>query len=271
VPVSSDLTAVYFVNARKGWAVGHDGVILATVDGGATWSLQLDGTRANQALVEDLARKPAASHLLAEANRNVAQGADKPFLDVWFADRDNGFAVGAYNLAFRTANGGETWEPWFDRIDNPRFYNLYSIRPAGGDVWIAGEGGLLLRLDAAAGRFRAVRTPYEGSFFGVTGNASRVVAYGLRGNVYASGDRGASWERVNAGLQAAVVAATALNGELVLADAGGRLTASSDEGRSFARVPLPNPVPLAGLADAGGRRLALAGPRGVFVTPAVAR
>src|SRR6187455_2026990 len=36
VPVSSDLVSVFFVGERKGWAVGHDGVILATADGGAT-------------------------------------------------------------------------------------------------------------------------------------------------------------------------------------------------------------------------------------------
>ena len=64
VPVSSDLTAVYFVNDRKGWAVGHDGVILATSDGGAPWTLQLDGVRANEAGCArraSLARKPTVT------------------------------------------------------------------------------------------------------------------------------------------------------------------------------------------------------------------
>lgn len=36
VPVSSDLTAVFFANDKMGWAVGHDGVILNSVDGGLT-------------------------------------------------------------------------------------------------------------------------------------------------------------------------------------------------------------------------------------------
>ena len=43
VPVSSDLTAVFFASERKGWAVGHDGVILHTTDGGLSWTLQFDG------------------------------------------------------------------------------------------------------------------------------------------------------------------------------------------------------------------------------------
>ena len=51
VPVSSDLTAVRFVNENRGWAVGHDGVVLHSADGGRNWTLQLDGRRANQLVV----------------------------------------------------------------------------------------------------------------------------------------------------------------------------------------------------------------------------
>ena len=93
IPVSSDLTAVYFVDAKDGWAVGHDGVVLHTADGGESWQLQLDGRRANDMLLGAMERKVAAEPasesakaLLAEAKRYKEQGADKPFLDVWFAD-----------------------------------------------------------------------------------------------------------------------------------------------------------------------------------------
>ena len=37
VPVSVMLTAVWFLDAQHGWAVGHDGMIIATDDGGASW------------------------------------------------------------------------------------------------------------------------------------------------------------------------------------------------------------------------------------------
>src|SRR5215469_14097420 len=40
VPVRSTLTAVSFIDSKSGWAVGHDGAILATNDGGETWTLQ---------------------------------------------------------------------------------------------------------------------------------------------------------------------------------------------------------------------------------------
>lgn len=267
VPVSSDLTAVYFVDDRKGWAVGHDGVILATVDGGDTWSLQLDGLRANQAIVDHLSRKPDAQALIAEASRNVAQGADKPFLDVWFADERTGYAVGAYNYIFRTEDGGKTWSPWFDRTDNPKFLNLYSIRPAAGGLFIAGEAGLVLKLDHAAQRFRAIELPYQGTLLGVTGNDGAVMVFGLRGQAWRSEDSGKTWRKVDAALPATIVAGTSLAGQgFALADAGGRVSVSRDGGRTFKTIPLPATMMLAGIADAGEGRIAIAGARGVTVT-----
>ena len=273
VPVSSDLTAVYFVNDQKGWVVGHDGVILHSNDGGLNWTAQLDGDKANERLVQHMQERVTAhpqaadkKGLLDEAKRFKEQGADKPFLDVWFADENNGYVVGAYNLIFRTRDGGKNWEPWFDQTDNPKLLNLYAIAPAAGGLYIAGEGGLVLKLDAAADRFNAMNLPYKGSFFGVVGDKSAVLVFGLRGNVFRSDDAGKNWAKIDAGLPATIVAGTSLpTGAIILGDAGGRVAVSVDAGREFKLVPLSNPMPLAGIADAGNGRLALVGPRGVGV------
>ena len=278
VPVASDLTAVYFVDDRQGWVVGHDGVILHTGDGGEKWDLQLNGLTANDLLVSAMEHKVAADpvseeakKLLAEAQRYKDQGADKPFLDVWFADTLNGYAVGAYNLIFKTADGGKSWQSWFDRTENPKFFNLYAIRPAAGGLYISGEGGLVLKLDVAGQHFKAVSPQYNGSLFGVADAGNAVLAYGLRGNVFRSDDGGAHWTKVNAGLQASVVGTTrTAQGAMVLADVGGRLAASTDGAQSFTRLTLKNPMPLTAIADIGEGRFALAGPRGVAVVEAVA-
>ena len=149
VPVSSDLTAVYFVNDKSGWAVGHDGVVLATTDGGDDLDQATRRSRGERARCSRISRRklaaadPDSAELKAlprEAERFVEQGPDKPFLDVWFQDEKTGYVVGAYNLIFATTDGGKTWEPWFDRTENPKFLNLYSIRPAAGGLYIAGEG-----------------------------------------------------------------------------------------------------------------------------------
>ena len=279
VPVSSDLTAVYFVDDRCGWAVGHDGVILHSADGGETWTLQLDGRRANDLMVAAMQRKAAAQptsedmkKLLAEALRYQAQGADKPFLDVWFADATHGYAVGAYNLLFRTEDGGRTWESWFDRSDNPKLFNLYAVRPVAGELYIAGEAGVVLKLDRAESRFKALTLPYNGSFFGVADAGSAILVYGLRGNVYRSADSGATWSRIDAALPAAIVASVRTShGEILLADAGGRVARSADDGRTFQALMLQQTVPLTGIAEVGGGRVALAGPRGVAVSAFAAR
>jgi photosystem II stability/assembly factor-like uncharacterized protein len=279
VPVSSDLTSVFFIDDKQGWAVGHDGVILHTADGGHRWELQLTGRAANDLLVaameRDIAAEPAserAKGLLAEAKRYKEQGADKPFLDVWFADARSGFAVGAYNLIFRTNDGGTTWQPWFDRTDNPKFFNLYAIRKAAGELYVAGEGGLLLKLDAAAQRFKSLATPYGGSFFGIADGGSAVVVFGLRGNAFRSEDGGATWAKVDVGLPATIVGATrTAQGAMLLADVGGRIVSSTDGGRTFSKVTFKQPMPLTAIADIGDGKLALVGPRGAAVSEIVSR
>ena len=279
VPVSSDLTAVFFVNDQKGWAVGHDGIILNTADSGGTWTTQLDGRRANERLVQYMQERVDASpqaadkkQLLEEAKRYKEQGADKPFLDVWFADENNGYVVGAYNLIFHTRDGGKNWEPWFDQTDNPKLLNLYAIGPAAGGLYIAGEGGLALKLDQDTQRFKGLQTPYNGSYFGVVGDKSIVLLFGLRGNAFRSDDAGRTWAKVDTGLPATIVAGlTTAKDAIIVADVGGRTAISTDGARTFKPAPLSISRPLAGMADAGNGRLALVGPQGVTVAELTTR
>lgn len=273
VPVSSDLTAVHFPTAKLGWAVGHDGVVLATTNGGETWTRQLDGREVNALILADVTAKLAANPqsselqaLVAEAERSTEQGPDKPFLDVWFENETTGYVVGAYNLLLKTSDGGATWQSWFDRTDNPRLMNLNAIRPAASGLYIAGEGGTVLRLDPATQRFVAVPVDYAGSLFGVADLGDAVLVYGLRANAFRSTDGGATWTRVDTQLPATIVGGTSAgHGTIVLVDQGGRLALSTDAGLSFALMPLQRTVPVTSVADAGAGRLAVTGPFGVMV------
>lgn len=271
VPVSSDLTAVHFVDAKVGYATGHDGVVLGTRDGGRSWECLLDGKRANALVLDHMKRRVAAPDasdtdrkLLEEAQRNADAGPDKPFLDLCFTSAEEGFVVGAYGLIMRTTDGGRNWESWFDRADNAGLLNLYSICVAQGAHYIAGEGGLLLKLDRDAKRFQALPSPYKGSFFGIAPTRAGVLAYGMRGNAFLSEDAGATWTPVVTGLSASIVAnAFAADGTMVLVDQAGAIARHSDASNSFTLSNLRSQAPLAAVAFAGEASLVVGGPRGL--------
>jgi photosystem II stability/assembly factor-like uncharacterized protein len=255
---------VHFASATKGWAVGHDGVVLASVDGGQSWSKQLDGRSAGQSMAKHYAA--AEPRLAEEAKRYAEQGPDKPFLDVWFENEHIGYVVGAFNLIFRTDDGGKTWLPWFDKVDNPKALHLYAIRSVGEDLFIVGEQGLVLKLDRKAGRFTALPTPYKGTFFGITGQAGAVLVYGLRGNVFRSTDGGANWAKVETGLQLSLTGSTVTeDGRILLVSQAGHVLASSDGGASFKPLALERAVPSSALLPAGKDAVVIAGARGVHL------
>jgi photosystem II stability/assembly factor-like uncharacterized protein len=270
VPVSSDLVAVFFPSPAQGWAVGHDGVVLHSSDAGTTWVKQFDGRAAASAMVEYYELHPLtenASSIRSEIDSLVEQGPDKPFLDVWFENDQEGFIVGAYNLIFRTEDGGKSWEPWFHRTENPGFLNLYSIRPAGKDLFIAGEQGIVLKLDQKQGVFRSMPTPYTGSFFGVTGGPEAVVVFGLRGNVFMSVDAGRSWNKIDTGVPTALTGGTVTeDGAILLVSAGGQVLRSRDGCKSFVPVEVEPPLLTAfGVAAFDKDRIGVAGILGAEV------
>jgi len=273
VPVSSDLVAVSFPTPEQGWAVGHDGIVLHSADGGATWVRQLDGRGLGKIMTDfygaqaakgTLGSADAAAALIDEAGRIAAQGAENSFLDVWFADASNGFVVGAFNLIFRTADGGKTWEPWFHRTANPSRLHLYAMRQVGKDLFIVGEQGMVQKLDAAGGRFIALDTGYKGTFFGLTGEAGAVVVHGLRGHAFRSTDGGNSWQKIETGLQDGITGSTSCGPRrLVLVSQSGRMLLSDNTGESFRPVKLDQAVPASAVACLGNESGVIAGARGV--------
>lgn len=262
VPVASDLLAVHFPTPDRGWIVGHDGVILHSVDGGRRWARQLDGRALGGLLVE--AYRGGDPKWLAEAERFAAQGAEHPFLDLWFDDAGQGFVTGAFGLLLRTADGGRSWQPLMHLADNPKGLHLYAVRRIGGELFIAGEQGLMLRLDRDSGRFVALALPYQGTLFGLAGDDRALIAHGLRGHVVRSTDGGRSWALVPTGVGVGLTASMLdERGRFVLVSQAGHVLVSSDAGASFVARRVERPLPAAAVASAGPGLLALAGPRGV--------
>lgn len=273
VPVSTDLVALSFVGERKGWAVGHGGVVLHTSDGGATWKKQLDGIQAarlaidyyasNQAGIED-----AQTQKLLEREQSLAvEGETQPFMDVLFVDELNGYVVGTFNRIFVTTDGGESWAPLMHLTDNPGELHFYTIAGGGDQLYLAGERGRVWRYDSVTGRFVAADTPYDGTLFGILPfDEQSLLAYGMRGSLYLSRDRGESWSEVESSANAGVTAAIELpDGRLLIVDQGGGIAQSSDGGETFTPLLISQPMPYFGAAYMTAGELVLVGVRGIRV------
>ena len=270
VPVSSDLNAVHFPTAEQGWAVGNDGVVLHSSDAGVTWKKQLDGREIGALLVKHYAALADAEPgneqwplLVADGQRLVEEGADKPLLDVWFANDRLGYVVGVFNLILRTEDGGQSWTPLQDRTDNPQSFHLNAIASTGDALYIVGEQGLVLKWDDSQQRFAALATPYQGSYFGVVGKPGEVLVYGLRGNVLRSTDAGLSWTPFESGLQVSVTAATVdAQGHYRMFSQAGHMLVARDDNARLQLVPQQNLSPVAGAALAADGSLVVVGARG---------
>jgi photosystem II stability/assembly factor-like uncharacterized protein len=270
-PVQSDLVAVHFPSPAKGWVVGHDGVVLHSTDGAATWVRQLDGRLAQAAFMRyygqaDTPQYQAAARAVA---RNYKAGAALPLLDVWFDDELTGFAVGAFGMLIGTTDGGKTWNPWLDRIDNPEQLNLNAIRGGDGGVYVAAERGGVFRLDRSTGRFVASPTGYEGSFFGVAVSKSVVLAFGLRGAAYRSTDKGSSWQRLEMPSAATISAGAALDdtGGFVLANNAGDLLVGDNTATRFTVRKAKHPWRYTGATQAYNGQLLFSALEGIQIEP----
>lgn len=277
-PVQSDLVAVYFPTPTDGWSVGHDGVVLHSADGGASWTRQLDGRAArllftrhyDTAVATDTASTGGAAPLLAArkaVEQNYKAGASLPWLGVWFDDALHGFVVGAFGLLIATDDGGKTWTPWLERIDNPDLLSLNAIGGGDGGVYIAAERGAVFHFDRAAGRFVLGATGYAGSFFGVAVSNTVVLAYGLRGAIYRSADAGGSWSAVAAPSAASIGAGAALvpSGGFVLANQAGELLLGDASGTRFTARKAGHAWRYTSAVQAGDGRLLFSALEGIQV------
>jgi photosystem II stability/assembly factor-like uncharacterized protein len=246
VPTRVLLTAVFFVDAEYGWAVGHDETILNTADGGETWT---------------------RSHFAPEAQQ--------PLLDLWFANRVSGIAVGAYGAYFTTNDGGRHWSsakfsPPAAQAANddepPPDYHLNRIVGVGNRLYVAAEGGRLYRSDDRGASWRALPSPYTGSFFGLVPiRGEGLLAFGLRGHLFRSADAGETWHALESHTTAMLTDGIAINDlRVVIGGLAGVLLVSADAGETFKLTQqddrkgmsalLPGPAGTVVVAGEGGVR-----------------
>jgi photosystem II stability/assembly factor-like uncharacterized protein len=232
-PGQSTLTALYFHDAKRGWAVGHDAVILRTLDGGETWE-QTHFTPDDQ----------------------------KPLLDVWFESATKGYAIGAYGSFYETTDGGATWRPR-KVLDDDMHLNAMA-KAADGKLFIAGEAGTLRRSHDGGQNWESLAPPYKGSFFGILGaKDGGLLAFGLRGRIFRSADSGQTWQSVDTGRQASLMGGSVFeDGSIVLVGQDGTILVSRDHGKSFSTQQRADGKAIAAVARVDARELLLFGESG---------
>ncbi|MEM8792280.1 MAG: YCF48-related protein [Pseudomonadota bacterium] len=220
VPLSATLTAVDFNDAGVGVAVGHDGVILRSPDRGETWEKITDGRSLFRSVISAAeARYAGAQTALASATddtredlefaledeefrRETAQqsleyGPAWPLLDVAFSQAGVVWAVGAYGTLFRSADTGASWDLVSARIENAEDLHLNAVlRTRGGDLVMAGEGGLLFHSSNGGASFERFDS-FDGlSLFGLVEMDTFLLAYGFGDSAQVSNDGGRTWDSI---------------------------------------------------------------------------
>ncbi|MCC4833356.1 YCF48-related protein [Shewanella sp. 1_MG-2023] len=191
-PVISQLTKVFFLNEKQGWAVGHDATIIHTEDGGLTWQVQFQSTEV-----------------------------EKPLLDILFFNENEGIAVGAYGLFYRTADGGKNWVQEFHEEllfpedvsyladlkaeDEALYLSERSallphfnrvIQLADNRLLMVGELGLVATSDDNGVTFVTQPFDYEGSMFNAIETDAAVFVMGLRGHVFKTDKQFSQWQEI---------------------------------------------------------------------------
>ena len=268
------LRAVQFADESEGWAVGDDGVILHSIDGGDTWERQVSGTRASLRAVKFL--NPYTGWAVGRTDRpeggsagvilhttdgglkwRVAIEDGMPGLrGVQFFDDKTGFVVGdgagaAPSGVFQTVDGGRNWKPMpggrvaaWNAVDGKSLADCALVGVNGSMGLVRDNSVALADVEALGGRsVRAVKIEGKIGF-----------AVGQGGLIMASNSAGSKWGFPDLKLPEGVAqncdfSALAWVGKhvFVAGRPGSMILHSDDLGRSWKLEKTGQPLPIEGL------------------------
>ncbi len=168
---SVGLTAVAFSDASHGWAVGSDGMILATTDGGASW-------------------------------RIPTKAANGTLRAVAFSGPTHGWAVGIDGIIVATTDGGATWSAQNSGSSGSLSGVAFSDPTHG---WAVGDTGTILATIDGGATWRAQNSASSASLSRVAfSDPTHGWAVGDKGTILATIDGGATWSAQNSGSSASL-------------------------------------------------------------------
>ncbi len=221
------MNAISAADVDHVWAVGNDGTIIHSEEGGrptsgggrreSTWLDQSSGVTLHltDVVVSDTENVWAVGNggtIIATSDggatwHSQSSGTSEDLHSVAFADVNNGLAAGANGVILRTADGGETWSA----VGSGTSERLRSVAFAGTKAIAVGDGGTVTRSEDAGISWRMQEVSYvlDGDAPGepvelretLRGvgfiDEQRGFVYGNNGLILETPDGGESWERVS--------------------------------------------------------------------------
>jgi photosystem II stability/assembly factor-like uncharacterized protein len=276
VPVNVALNCVAFATPEIGWAAGHYGIILNTVDGGRSWQTQLNGIQVNQLALQAAEDpsvatnpSPAAPMALRRAQHFAAGGPYQPFLTLLALSPQKAIIFGANRMTVLTNDGGQHWQDWSLHIYDRLSHNIYSSAVIGSDYYLAGEFGEVFVSKDGGATFLPLTSPSNTTLFGILGaKDGGVIVYGVAGNAFRSTDDGKTWNNININTQDNLTGGRVLNtGSMVLVNEAGLVFESTDNGATFQTLSGIQPIPFFDIQEAPDGSLIAVGVAGVTEIP----
>ncbi|HUS16534.1 MAG TPA: YCF48-related protein [Chloroflexia bacterium] len=215
LPAGAWIYGVTFRDSLHGWAVGSASQIYATIDGGNTWTLQLN----------------PPSYIA-------------PLWDVAFADTLHGIAVGGAAEIFGTTDGGATWTR---RFNGSPAEAVHMVTTDGSHVWASTtSGSVLYTVDGGQDwRLAQVGDPNVvlHSIDFVDNQTGWTVGERSGGRIYRSTDGGVTWQQQVEPSGQRIFGVDALDTQTVMVVGGGTYFTiarrSTDAGLTWADMPVP--------------------------------
>lgn len=290
----ASLRAVHFVDENEGWAVGDEGAIWHTIDGGQTWERQKTGVRASLRSVvflnpflgwavgrEELPHGRGSVGVLlftrdgGEKWQRLLDNALPGLNQVTFLDPKTGFVLGdgAEQFStgvFRTNDGGRTWEP----VPGPRSTSwragVFAKDHTGflGGAWsslakMSGDTFNKAEVDDLGGR----------SITGLAILPGKLVAVGQGGLVLTSQSGGARYGFADLKLPTEVLACLDFHGihavgprAWAVGRPGSVVLHTADAGATWSLQPTGQPLPLHGVYFLNEQRGWAVGDLGLILT-----
>jgi len=209
-PTANDLLDACFVSEQEGWAVGTNGLIMHTLDGGNLWEIQHEQPQESfwgVFFINELEGWVVGWSKIYHTDDGGLSWGKQLFpsvmgdlTDVFFINPDTGWIVGTYKIVLLTTDGGENWSRIMNQISEDKCF--YSVKftdalhgcAVGGLMSFSDEGFIMVTDDG--GYTWTETSPAESHHFETVIFLDSVTGWvcGRHGDLFKTTDRGMTWE-----------------------------------------------------------------------------